>query len=200
MILKVLLGTKNPDKCRELRRLLRRVGVRVQSLRDFPHCPDVVEDGRTFEANAKKKARVYARHTGVMTLADDSGLKVCALRGKPGVYSARFAGPRCSYDDNNRKLLRLLRGVPRQKRGATFVCVAVLYKGRRLVGCVRGECHGRIAFEAQGQNGFGYDPVFIPAGYKKTFAELSPGLKNRLSHRGRALRKAVRVISGLMKS
>lgn len=190
----IVLGTQNKDKLRELRALLKGSGVRVLSLADFPQCVGVKETGKTFEANARKKARHYALHTGFLTLADDSGLSVDSLNGRPGVYSARFAGPGCAYRDNNRKLLRLLKKVPTHKRGAKFVCVIALYQGKRCVGVVRGECRGRIAYTEKGRRGFGYDPVFIPNGFSKTYAELSPKAKNRISHRGKALRLAKKVV------
>ncbi len=190
----IVLGTKNKDKLRELQALLQGAKVKVLSLNDFPRCPDVHEDGRTFEENAKKKARFYAKRTKALTLADDSGLMVSCLNGKPGVYSARFAGPGCTYHDNNEKLLCLLKRFPSSKRQAKFVCVMALYDRKGLVEVVRGECRGKIAFSQKGARGFGYDPVFIPAGFSKTFAELSPKTKNRISHRGQALRKARRVI------
>ena len=189
----ITLGTKNKDKLRELQKLLKGVSIRVRSLVDFPKHRDVMENGKTFEANARKKARLYSRHTKGLVLADDSGLMVSSLKGKPGVYSARFAGPDCTYHDNNRKLLRLLSRVPKTKRRAKFVCVMALYDNGRFVKTVRGECRGTIAFEEKGGNGFGYDPVFIPAGFSKTFAELSPRVKNKISHRGKALKKAVRL-------
>ncbi|HLD76463.1 MAG TPA: RdgB/HAM1 family non-canonical purine NTP pyrophosphatase [Candidatus Norongarragalinales archaeon] len=189
----ITLGTKNKDKLRELQKLLKGVSIRVRSLVDFPKHRDVMENGKTFEANARKKARLYSRHTKGLVLADDSGLMVSSLKGKPGVYSARFAGPDCTYHDNNRKLLRLLSRVPKTKRRAKFVCVMALYDNGRFVNTVRGECRGTIAFEEKGGNGFGYDPVFIPDGFSKTFAELSPRVKNKISHRGKALKKAVRL-------
>jgi XTP/dITP diphosphohydrolase len=188
--LKIVLGTKNVDKLKELQSLLKGSKIQVLSLRDFPKCPDVKESGRTFEANARKKARFYAAHTGLLTLADDSGLMVDHLNGKPGVYSARFAGPGCGYQDNNRKVLKLLKNVPPAKRKAKFVCVIALYYGRKCIGIARGECRGRIALRERGKNGFGYDPVFIPNGFSNTYAELSPKTKNLISHRGRALRKS----------
>lgn len=191
---KIIIGTKNRDKSRELRALLGGGRVRVLSLEDFAACPDVVEDGRTFEANAAKKARIYSKFTGLLTLADDSGLEVSALKGRPGVYSARFAGKGCAYRDNNRKLLKLLKGIPARGRGAKFICVAALYDKGKCVAVVRGECPGAVAFVSRGRNGFGYDPVFIPKGFKRTFAELSAKVKNRISHRGKALGAAKRVI------
>ncbi len=189
----IVLGTNNRDKLRELKKLLRGSGIKVLSLRDFPKCAKAAENGRTFEANARKKARYYSIHTRRLTLADDSGLMVSYLNGKPGVYSARFAGPGCTYHDNNRKLLRLLARVPKAKRRAKFVCVMALYDNGRFVNTVRGECQGTIAFEEKGKNGFGYDPVFIPDGFSKTFAQLPPRVKNKISHRGKALKKAVRL-------
>ncbi len=189
----IILGTKNKDKLRELQKLLKGASVRVRSLADFPKRRDVVEDGKTFAANARKKARLYSRHTKGLVLADDSGLMVSQLKGKPGVYSARFAGPGCTYHDNNRKLLRFLARIPKAKRRAKFVCVMALYDNGRFVNTVRGECRGAIAFEEKGKNGFGYDPVFIPAGFSKTFAELPPRVKNKISHRGKALKAAVRL-------
>ncbi|OGW81357.1 MAG: non-canonical purine NTP pyrophosphatase, RdgB/HAM1 family [Omnitrophica bacterium RIFCSPHIGHO2_02_FULL_51_18] len=190
----VVIGTKNKNKLKEFQALLRGSGVRVLSLKDFPGCKDVKEDGKTFEANTRKKARAYAIHTGLLTLADDSGLVVRRLKGKPGVYSARFAGIGCTYRDNNRKLLRLLKHVPASKRKAKFVSVIALFYGKKCVGGARGECRGRIAFEERGRNGFGYDPVFIPAGFSKTYAELSRETKNKISHRGKALRPAKKII------
>ncbi len=191
---RVLLGTRNRDKLRELRFLMRDSGVRVLSLDDVPSCATAVENGRTFEANAKKKARLYSRAADCLTLADDSGLLVDALNGKPGVYSARFAGEGCSYADNNRKLLSLLSRVPQNKRRARFVSVIALYHRGRPFAVVRGECRGRIAFASKGENGFGYDPLFIPAGHSRTFAEMPHALKNRISHRARALTAAGRCI------
>ncbi len=190
----IVIGTKNKDKLRELQALLKGTGVNVLSLRDFPHCPEAHENGRTFEANARKKARLYSKHTKMLTIADDSGLMVSTLKGKPGVYSARFAGPGCNYEDNNRKLLRLLKNLPRSKRKAKFVCVIAIYDKGKFIKAVRGECRGSIAAEIKGKNGFGYDPVFIPEGFSKTYAELKPAAKNRVSHRGKALRAAVKEI------
>lgn len=190
----VVLATQNKDKLRELERLMRGTGVLVRSLADFPKSPSVREDGRTFEENAEKKARLYSKRTRSLVLADDSGLAVRALGGKPGVYSARFAGRGCAYADNNRKLLGLLRATAWPKRDAVFVCVISAFDNGKKVATVRGECAGRIGFMEKGENGFGYDPVFIPKGLGKTYAELSAARKNRLSHRGKALRKIKRAL------
>lgn len=191
---RIVLGTKNQDKQKELARLLKGSGFRVLTLADFPASRDVKETGKTFEANARLKARHYSKKTGLFTMADDSGLMIAALNGKPGVFSARFAGPGCTYHDNCEKVLRLLKGKKGSARRAKFVCVIALYDAGKPVAVVRGECPGFIAEERRGTNGFGYDSVVIPAGSKKTFAEMTPAEKNRVSHRGRALREAVKVV------
>ena len=188
----VVLGTQNKDKLRELQSLMRGSGIRVRSLADFPGAPHVRETGKTFEANARLKARAFSKHTGQLTLADDSGLMVNALNGKPGVYSARFAGPGCTYADNCQKLLRLLE--KKKNRRAKFVSFIAVYDNGKPVSMVRGECPGRITRKMHGKNGFGYDSVFVPAGSNKTFAELSKSAKNKVSHRGKALRKAKKIV------
>ncbi len=190
MIREIVVGSGNADKLKELRKLLKPLGVRVYPITKFGKPPRVVEDGRTFEANASKKARAYSLFCGKLTLADDSGLCVNALKGAPGVYSARFAGPGCTYDDNNRKLVRLLKGKGPARRGAMFVSVVALYDRGYFVAAFRGEARGRIVDAPAGKHGFGYDPVFVPNGMKKTFAQLSPAQKNRISHRGKALAAA----------
>ena len=190
----LVLGTKNPDKLREIKILLRDSSFKVFSLNEFCKCPDVVENGRTFEANARKKARFYSQFTQSLALADDSGLVVPYLNGRPGVYSARFAGSGCSYRDNNKKLLHLMMNAKGISRQAKFVCVMALYDRGKLVKTLRGECRGKISFEARGKNGFGYDPVFIPKGFSKTFSELSLKTKNKISHRGKALRLAKKLL------
>ena len=193
----LVVASKNKDKQKEIARLLLNVHYQVLSLWDFPECKDVVEDGKTFEANAIKKAKFYSQHTQLLVVADDSGLMIYALNGKPGVYSARFAGPGCTYLDNNRKVLKSLKGKPDSKRKAKFVSVVALYDKGKKIAVVRGECRGRIAHEMVGANGFGYDPVFIPEKSTRTFAELSPLQKNRISHRSRALAKAKAILQKL---
>lgn len=184
----IVIGSANKDKARELERLLADLRVKVLTLEAFPKAPKVVENGRTFEANACKKARAYSKLSDHLTLADDSGLCVRALNNRPGVYSARFAGPGCDYLDNNKKLLRLLQGKPLSRRGAFFCSTVALYRRGRKIRVIKGVCRGRIAGEMRGTNGFGFDPTFIPAGSRKTFAEMTPAQKNAVSHRGRALR------------
>jgi len=186
----LVVSTGNRHKVEEIRAMLADLPVAVRSLAEFPGAPQVVEDGWTYRENALKKAWAAAKFTGKPALADDTGLEVDALGGQPGLYAARFAGEGCTYQDNVRKLLRLLEGVPPQRRGARFVCVMALVDpgGREQV--VEGELHGQIAEAPAGDSGFGYDPVFYVPEVGKTLAELTPAEKNRMSHRGRALAKA----------
>ena len=189
----LLLATRNPHKLKELRRALRGLPMQVVTLADFPHLASVCEDGATFEVNAIKKAVVPSRRVSELVLAEDSGLVVAALRGAPGVRSARFSRARPGVDRdaaNNAKLLRLLRSVPPSRRQAAFVCVIAVASRGHVLGVVRGECRGAITMTPRGRTGFGYDPLFIPRGRRRTFAELGPRVKDRLSHRARALTKA----------
>ena len=186
--MKVVLATRNPHKLREIREIFRLPGLEVVSLDEFPGAPEVEEDGSTFEANARKKAVTLARFSGHLTMADDSGLEADALGGQPGVRSARYAGEPPDWQANNRKLLRELEG--RHDRGARFVCSIALARPAAGVDTVEGTCEGWICETPRGENGFGYDPLFVPSGYELTFAEMEPGLKNRISHRAAALRLA----------
>lgn len=191
---KLLLATRNQHKKRELQELLAGMEVEILTLEDVDPIPEVVEDGDTFEANAVKKAYETAQASGLLSLADDSGLEVDALQGRPGVYSARFAGEHATDEDNNAKLLELLDCVPDDKRTARFVSVVAICDAAGTVKTVRGECAGTIARIPAGSGGFGYDPLFVPNGYNKTYAELSSAEKNRISHRGAALSKALPVL------
>ena len=183
----LVVATKNPGKLREIREILGSE-VRLLSLADFPDVGDIVEDGRTFEANAIKKALSVALHTGRVSLADDSGLEVDALEGAPGVYSARFAGENATDEQNNNKLLRLLEGTPDAKRTARFRCVIAVGAPDGTGRTADGTADGRILRRPRGTAGFGYDPLFLASCIERTFAELPPIEKNRLSHRGSALR------------
>jgi XTP/dITP diphosphohydrolase len=136
-----------------------------------------------------KKAREVARRTGLPALADDTGLFIDALKGRPGVYSARFAGPGCTFIDNNNKVLRLMKNVPANKRGATFRCIAALARPDGKAAHVEGRLRGKISERTMGERGFGYDPVFLVPALRKTFAQMSAAQKNRISHRGRAFRQ-----------
>jgi XTP/dITP diphosphohydrolase len=186
------MASRNPGKIRELKEILRDSGVALLSLADFPHLPEIPEEGASFAENAAAKARVVARLTGHPALADDSGLAVDALGGAPGVFSARYALDRTSPQpptdaDNWRKLLGEMQEVPWEERGARFVCEIVLAFPDGRIFRARGECAGVIAWEPQGEQGFGYDPVFWVPEYQATMAQLTPEIKNRISHRARAL-------------
>jgi XTP/dITP diphosphohydrolase len=190
----IVLATRNRHKVREISELLSGVGVLVRSFRDFPDLPEVVEDGDTLEANAVKKAATIAAVTGLPALADDTGLEVQALDGAPGVVSARYAGPDATYDDNNRKLLAALAGVPAAVRRARFRCVVALAVPGEPVRSVEGRTDGVILETPRGDGGFGYDPVFLPDGHERTYAEMDAAEKNAVSHRGKAVRAAVRLV------
>jgi XTP/dITP diphosphohydrolase len=182
----IVLATRNPDKGRELGALLGGLGIRIRTLADFPSAPEVVEDGTTCEANAIKKAREIARATGVPAVADDTGLEVDALGGRPGVYAARYAGEHATYEDNCRKLLLELAGVPRSKRTARFLTVAAIAFPSGDVHVTQGSLEGLITEQSVGDRGFGYDPVFLVPEFNRTLAQLTAEEKNRMSHRARA--------------
>lgn len=188
-MLHVVIATRNRHKLRELTALLAVPGIRWHSLREFPRVGAVDERGRTFDANATAKAWAVARATGHLAVADDSGLEVEALRGKPGVESARFAGAHGDDRANNAKLLRLLRGVPPSRRRARYRCSLALAHSARRVALTRGVWSGRIADRPRGRGGFGYDPVFLVPSLGKTVGELSARAKQRLSHRAAAARR-----------
>ena len=182
----LLVGSKNPDKVLEIRRFLAGLPVRVTDLSAFD-VPDVAEDGDTFEANAALKARGFAAETGLLTVADDSGLEIDALGGAPGIYSARFAGEPPDDEANNALVLERLAGVPDDERTARFRCVIALASPEGLIFTTEGHVEGRIAREERGDYGFGYDPLFIPVGYERTFGELGREIKDSISHRAHAL-------------
>ena len=184
-----MLATRNPDKGRELSALLGDLGISIRTLAEFPDAPEVVEDGETCEANAIKKAVTVARVTGLPAVADDTGLMVEALGGRPGVHAARYAGEGATYEENCRKLLHELAGVPRERRGARFVTVAVIADPKGKVEVVQGVLDGLITEAPAGAKGFGYDPVFFVPELGKTLAQLTPEEKNCISHRARAFAK-----------
>lgn len=186
--MKLIIATRNAHKLTEIQAIFDFQDLEVFSALDFPDIPDTIEDGQTLEANAIKKALEMAAATGCWAIADDSGLEVAALDGAPGVYSARYAGPSCSYANNNTKLLREL--APHADRSAQFRTVIALSDPNGQVRTVDGACPGRIIEDLKGNNGFGYDPLFVPAGQTQTFAELPTEIKNKISHRARALQKA----------
>lgn len=186
--MRVIVASANQGKVREIGQILAGRGLTLVSLRErFDPPPSIPETGDTFEANARLKASWVYDRTGEWSLADDSGLEVDALDGAPGVYSARFAGEGAGDRANLDKLLKLMSGVPSERRRARFRCVVAFQRGARDVIVANGTCEGRIVQSPRGTLGFGYDPVFVPDGFEQTFAELSDDAKNRLSHRGKAL-------------
>ena len=193
--MKLVVATRNKHKLREIKALLKGLGVEVFSLDSFKGVPEVIEDGKTLRENAVKKAVQVSRFLKKLAVADDSGLEVEYLDGAPGVYSARFSGKGATYKSNNEKLLGLLKEVQLTKRKACFKCVIAIADKGKVIGAAEGICNGRICFEPKGDNGFGYDPVFISDGCKKTFAEMRPAWKNKISHRSKALAKAKKIIA-----
>jgi len=189
--MEIVLATRNKKKIEEIRRIMAGLPIATLSLGDFPNCPDVAEDCDSFEGNARKKAVAVCQCTGKPSLADDSGLEVEALNGSPGIYSARYAGGDGEVSDakNNDKLLAELKHVTDLMRDARFVCCIALAFPDGVVKTFFGVSLGRIGHEPRGTNGFGYNPIFIPVGHTRTFAEMSGEEKDRLSHRGKALTK-----------
>lgn len=192
----LVLGTRNAGKLREIETLLGNIPWQLRSLQEFADVAIAPEVGDTYAANAIAKAQFYARATGLCALADDSGLEVASLGGAPGVYSARYAGEGASDADRRALLLAELARVSEElslvatDRRARFVCaVAVAAPDGNVLNVAEGTCEGRMILEDRGTNGFGYDPLFVPAGFDRTFAELSDSIKNRISHRARALLK-----------
>lgn len=196
----LLLATTNPGKLVEVTEFLKDLPVKVIPLNSLKGCPQVVEDGKSFEENALKKARALADFSGHVTLADDSGIVVDALDGAPGVLSARYGGVEGDDARNNEKLLQALEGVPQERRGARFVCVLALCTpdAERKEWLFHGRCEGRIAFALKGGNGFGYDPLFFYPPLNKTFGEIDRATKEKFSHRGNALRRLAEALPAIL--
>ena len=194
MIRELVLATRNRHKGEELAALLGGLGIRIRTLDEFPDAPEVVEDGDTCEANAIKKAHAIAAWTGLPAVADDTGLEVDALGGRPGVYAARYAGEDATYEDHCRKLLLELTGVSPEQRTARFLTVAAIALPLDGVRVAQGVLDGVIAEEARGALGFGYDPLFLIPELGKTLAELSADQKNAISHRGKAFTQAIALL------
>lgn len=196
----IVLATRNRHKGAEVAALLDGLGLTIRTLDEFPQAPEVIEDGTTCEANAVKKAREIAAATGLPAVADDTGLEVDALGGRPGVYAARYAGEQATYEDNCRKLIHELSGVPTGKRTARFITVAALAFPSDGVRVETGELRGMITEAPAGSKGFGYDPVFFVPDLGKTLAELSAEEKNRVSHRAKAFVQLRKVLQEMMTS
>jgi len=195
---KLLVATKNEGKAKEIKELVGEFFDDVLTLNFLNKNLNIIEDGKTFEENAYKKAKsVYDlyRMYGFAVLADDSGLEIDALGGEPGVYSSRYAGDDADDDKRIKKVLEKMKDVPFEKRGARFVCVLVFIDEDGRVYRTKGVCEGKIGFDAKGKNGFGYDPIFIPNGYDLTFSQMPSDIKNKISHRAKAFEK-LRIILG----
>jgi len=190
-IKKLVIASRNDHKILEMEQLLSPLGIEVLSTKDFPNLEEVVEDRPTLKGNALKKARYVAAQTNLPALSDDTGLEVEDLNGEPGVYSARYAGPSASYEDNVIKLLDELSG--KENRKARFRTIVALVDGDKEF-TFEGICNGKIIEEQRGSEGFGYDPIFMPVDYEHTFAELDSSKKNLISHRGKAVEKFVKFL------
>jgi XTP/dITP diphosphohydrolase len=194
----VIIATKNPGKAREFEHIFAPRGVEVRTLLDFPEIPDVEETGKTFEENAILKAEAVSKILNKMVIGDDSGLMVDALEGRPGIYSARYAGEPKNDQANTAKLLKELSGVPEEKRTARFYCALAVAVPNQDTLTVSGTCQGRILDEPRGTNGFGYDPVFFVPEKGAAMAELSSDEKNKISHRANALKKLDVILDSIL--
>ncbi len=188
---KILLATRNKAKVREYSKLLRGIPYEIVSLEDVGISQDVEESGKTFDENATIKAKTYAKLSGLVAIADDSGLEVDALDGEPGVRSARYAGERATDKERIDYLLKKMKGIPSEQRAARFRCVIAVATPAGEVKLCEGKCDGVVTFVPKGENGFGYDPIFYLPEHKSTMAELSMEEKNKISHRGKAAAKAL---------
>lgn len=195
----LLVATKNRKKLEEIKEILGDLDLKIDSLLSCKKNLRIIENGKSFRDNAIKKAVQTAAFSGKLSLGEDSGLEVDALKGKPGIYSSRFAGKNKSDLKNNLKLLKLLEGLPLKKRKARYVCAVALADKNGLLGVVEGTCGGVIGFEFKGKFGFGYDPLFIIPSYKKTFAQLGPTIKHKISHRGQAFKKIRKLLQDIAK-
>lgn len=199
--MQLLVATTNLGKLAEIEAVLKKLPIQIISLHALSGWPEVVEDGKTFEENALKKARTLANFSGYLTLADDSGLEVAALNGAPGIHSARYGGQNTNDARNNQKLLQALAGLPQEKRGARFVCVMALCRPSASGGekwIFQGACEGSITIAPRGESGFGYDPIFFYPPFGKTFGEVDRETKGSVSHRGKALRHLAEALPSLL--
>ena len=187
MKMKIVLATHNRDKCAEMEAIMKDMPIQLLTLNEFPEIEEIIENGKTLEENALIKAKTVHKITHLSAIADDTGLEVDALDGKPGIYSARYSGENCSYYDNVNKLLKEMENIPPQKRSALFR-TAIAYVDENMELTTEGVVEGVIIDVMKGIDGFGYDPVFYMPGMKKTYAEMSMNEKNQISHRGKAVK------------
>lgn len=194
-MLEILIATNNLGKVKEIKDVLDSPEIKILTMKDFPPLPKIEEDGKTYQENAFKKARKISEYTGKICLADDSGLEIDYLKGEPGIYSSRWGN---SDEERINKVLKLLENVLIDKRNAKFVCAVVLFFPNGKTYMVKEECKGSIIFSPKGEHGFGYDPIFLVPEYDKTFAELGDKIKNRISHRGKAMRRMINIIKEIV--
>ncbi|MFP4467291.1 MAG: RdgB/HAM1 family non-canonical purine NTP pyrophosphatase [Candidatus Goldiibacteriota bacterium] len=196
---KIVIASNNKDKIKEIKKIMGK-SFKTYSMSEIGYNREIKETGRTLEENALIKARAVKKTVkDMIVVSDDSGLEVDYIAKAPGVYSARFAGPGCSYEDNNKKLLKIMKGLPRKERKAEFVTIAAVIFPDGTEKTARGSVKGRIAEELCGAKGFGYDPVFFVPEHRKTYAQMTPELKNRVSHRRKAFEKAAEIIKKKLK-
>lgn len=198
-MIEIVIATRNEAKLKEILRIIGSKDIRFKSLLDFSGFPEIEENGKTFAENAIIKAWAVAKTTGMVALADDSGLEVDALGGEPGIYSARFGGDNLNDRERNILLLKKMERVPEERRNARFVCAVAIATPDGNVKVAEGFCNGEISFSPRGNSGFGYDPIFSIPSYNKTFAELGPEIKDKISHRAIALRKASEILKSIKK-
>lgn len=197
---KLILSTNNLNKVEEIKNILKALPIKVLSKKDINlENFEVIEDANSLEGNSEIKARALASKTKYMVMADDSGLFVEALNGEPGIYSSRYAGEEGNDKRNNEKLLTEMKNIPYEKRKAKFKTVITLINEEKEIIFIKGECKGHIGFKLEGENGFGYDPLFIPEGYIKTFAQLHNNIKNTISHRSKALEKTKEILTNIVR-
>jgi XTP/dITP diphosphohydrolase len=194
--MKIVFASSNEGKVKEINKMLEGMEIELVSLSNYSHVPEIVEDGKSFLENALKKAKIISEFTGEIVLADDSGLQVEVLGGEPGIYSARYAGEKATDAENNTKLLDKLKNIPQEKRTAFFSCVLVLYRIDGSYDYFEGKWNGQIIDERRGNNGFGYDPIFLVPELKMTAAELPAEIKNKISHRGQAFARLKKSLEG----
>lgn len=195
--MKLIIATKNRNKLKEIENKFSSLAIELIPQTDIDNFPEVIEDGNSFEENAIKKAKTIAMHTGLPTMADDSGLVVDSLHGRPGIYSARYAGEKATDKENNELLLEEMRNIEPENRTASFVCVIAIVLPGGETFTARGECSGFITQEPVGSHGFGYDPLFFVKSYNKTMAEIPLDEKNKISHRAKALENAREILKKL---
>ncbi|MDY6864178.1 MAG: XTP/dITP diphosphatase [Thermodesulfobacteriota bacterium] len=197
--IELVFATRNFNKLKEIRTIFKDSMFKILSLDNFPEIPSWHEDGESFAENAIKKATIVAKYTGKYTIADDSGLEVEALNGRPGIYSARYAGKNSDDKANNNKLIKELKGIPQNKRDAMFRCVIVVASPDCKYCLAEGTCKGNIIDIPRGKNGFGYDPIFFIPDIKRTMAELSLSEKNKISHRALAIKELKKILPEFLK-